>query len=109
MMESRTRKLPDKINEQYILPVLFLLVNITVVIWFYLVHEYSLSNEGFKTKYRFDELLIAGYKDELKLQLILFSAVLVVTPLYLTYKKRWFLIALTLMHLGVLYDFFYLE
>lgn len=108
-MELRQRKLPNKINEQYILPILFLLVNVTVVIWFYVIHEYSQSNEVFETTYRYDKLTIANYRSDLKFQLGLFSSILLITPLYLKYKKRWLLVAITLMHVGALYYFFYLK
>ncbi|MEM9869249.1 MAG: hypothetical protein AAF765_16250 [Bacteroidota bacterium] len=108
-MEPRPNKVPDKVNEQYILPILFLLVNITIVLWFYVIHEYSQSHEAFKIYYRFDDAAIASYTRELKFQIILFSAVLLVTPLYLKYKKRWLLVSLTLIHSVVLYYFFYLK
>ena len=107
-MESLQRKLPSKLDEQYILPILFLLINITVIIWIYVIHEYNQSNQIFETYYRFDQLAIASYIGELKNQIILLSIVLVVTPLYLKYRKRWLLIAITLSHLGALYMFFYL-
>ncbi|MEM9364058.1 MAG: hypothetical protein AAGA43_15560 [Bacteroidota bacterium] len=106
-MEVRQGKAPNKINEQYILPVLFLLVNITVIIWFYILHEYSQSDATFKTKYHFDTLAIENYASELKQQLLMFSLVLLITPLYLKFKKRWLLVAITLLHLGALYYFFY--
>ncbi|MEM8887595.1 MAG: hypothetical protein AAGD28_06380 [Bacteroidota bacterium] len=105
-MEARERKLPDKINEQYILPLLFVLVNITIVIWFYLIHEYSQSDEVFKVQYGFDESKIINYTAELRLQIILFSIVLLVTPLYLKFKKRWLLVLISLLHVGALYYFF---
>lgn len=108
-MVLRERTLPNKINELYILPILFFLVNVTLVLWFYLLHEYSQSNAVFETKYHFDQLAMANYSHELKLQIILYGAVLLITPLYLKFKKRWLLVALTLMHVGVLYDFFYLN
>ena len=108
-MELRQRKLPDKINEQYILPILFLLVNVTVVIWFYVIHEYSQSNEVFETAYRYNKLTIANYRSDLKFQFGVFSGILLITPLYLKYKKRWLLVAITLMHAGALYYFFYLK
>ena len=106
-MELRQRKLPNKINEQYILPILFLLVNVTVVIWFYVVHEYSQSNEIFESKYRFDQSAIKNYTGDLKFDFLLFSIVLLITPLWLKYRKRWLLVAITLMHIGALYSFFY--
>ncbi len=106
-MEVQQRKLPDKMNEQYILPILFLLVNITAVVWFYVLHEYSQSNEVFEVKYRYDQSAIENYTSDLKSQLIVLSAVLFITPLYLKYRKRWLLIAITLMHVGTLYYFFY--
>ena len=108
-MESRQRKLPNKVNEQYILPILFLLVNITVVTWFYVVNEYSQANEVFETKYGFDQSAITSYKSELEFQIILCSVVLLITPLWLKYRKRWLLVAITLMHVAALYDFFYLN
>ncbi|MEM0939222.1 MAG: hypothetical protein AAF600_04785 [Bacteroidota bacterium] len=106
-MESKQRKLPNKIDEQYILLILFLLVNMTAVIWFYVVHEYNQSNEVFETQYRFDESSIESYTSELKFQIILLSIILLITPLYLKYRKRWLLIAITLMHIGGVYCFFY--
>ena len=108
-MELRQRKLPDKINEQYILPILFLLVNVTVVIWFYVIHEYSQSNEVFETAYRYNKLTIANYRSDLKFQFGVFSGILLITPLYLKYKKRWLLVTIALMHAGALYYFFYLK
>ncbi|MEM6806549.1 MAG: hypothetical protein AAF696_34435 [Bacteroidota bacterium] len=105
-MEASQRKLPNKLDEQYILPVLFVLVNMSLVIWFYILHEYSQSNEVFEMKYRFDQASIATYTSELSFQLILFSIVLLITPLYVKFRKRWLLVAITLMHLAVLYLFF---
>ncbi|MEM7107935.1 MAG: hypothetical protein AAF519_06895 [Bacteroidota bacterium] len=108
-MELKHRKLPNKINEQYLLPVLFLLVNVTVVLWFYLVHEYSRSSEVFNTQYGIDQFEIARYRSELKFQIVLYSVVILISPLWLKYRKRWLLLAITLMHVTILYDFFYLK
>lgn len=108
-MEQKQKKSPDKINEQYILPLLFLLANITVVVWFYLIHELGRSNWAFETYYNFDRLAIEKYTDELKFELVLFSAVLLFTTSYSKYKKRWLLLTITLLHLGALFCFFYLK
>ncbi|MEM9338702.1 MAG: hypothetical protein AAGA66_08250 [Bacteroidota bacterium] len=106
-MEARKVKLPNKIDEHYILPVLFLLVNVTLVIWSYIVHEYSQSNETFELHYRFDQQSIDNYKTDLRAQVMLISMILLITPLYLKYKRRWLLVSITFMHLGGLYYFFY--
>ena len=106
-MDSKQRNIPDKINEQYILPVLFILVNITVVIWFYVIYEYNKSDKIFRELYKLNEFEIERYTGELKLQMILFSVVLLATPLYLKYRKRWLLAIITMMHMITLYYFFY--
>ena len=105
-MERTQRKLINTINEHFILPILFLLVNITVVVWFYAVHEYSQSNEIFETHYRFEQSAMESYKGELKFQIILLSIILLVTPFCLKYRRRWLLLVITLMHSAVLYYFF---
>ena len=105
-METTQRKLPNTINEHFILPILFLLVNITVVVWFYVVHEYSQSNETFETHYRFEQSVIESYTGELKFQIILLSVILLLTPFCLKYRKRWLLLVITLMHSAALYYFF---
>ena len=106
-MEILERKLPNKFDEQYILPILFLLLNITVVIWFYLVHEYNQPNQVFRAEYRYDLAEINLYKSTLRVQLIIYSVVLAISPLYLKYRNRWLLTAITLAHLGALYYFFW--
>ena len=105
-MESSQRVLPNKVDEQYILPVLFLLVNVTLVIWFYLINEYAKPIDIFEIEYGFDQTAVASYLTEIELQILFFSVILLITPIYLKYRKRWFLIVITLMQLGVLYDFF---
>ena len=106
-MEPTQRKIPNKVDEQYILPILFLAVNVTIVIWFYLIHEYTQPNEVFQTQYGFDGTTREQYVANLGFQLDLFTAVLMVTPIYIKFRKRWLLIAVTLLHLGLLYYFFY--
>ncbi|MEM9858247.1 MAG: hypothetical protein AAF843_12860 [Bacteroidota bacterium] len=105
-MELQHRKLPNRLDEQYILPIFFLVANITAIIWFYIIHEYCQSDEVFKIQYRLDQFSMAHYKDGLKLQLLIFSVALLITPLYLKFRKRWLLIVITMIHSGVLYYFF---
>ena len=106
-MEPTQRIIPNKVDEQYILPILFLAVNVTIVIWFYLIHEYTQPNEVFQTQYGFDSTTREQYVANLGFQLVLFTAVLMGTPIYIKFRKRWLLIAVTLLHLGLLYYFFY--
>ncbi|MEM8893106.1 MAG: hypothetical protein AAGC88_00930 [Bacteroidota bacterium] len=105
-MQAKQRALPNRVDEQYILPVLFLMVNITSVIWFYLINEYAKPIDIFEKQYGFDQAVAVFYLSELELQILFFSVVLLITPIYLKYRKRWFLIVITLMQLGALYGFF---
>ncbi len=106
-MELAQRKLPNKVNELYILPVLLLLVNVTLVLWFYLIREYFQPHQMFVTEYNFNEVEIAAYLTELRLNIILTSTVLLITPLYLKFRKRWVLVSITVAHLVALYLYFY--
>ncbi|MEM9361870.1 MAG: hypothetical protein AAGA43_04495 [Bacteroidota bacterium] len=107
-MELKQKKIPNKLNEQYILPIFFLLVNITVILWFYIVYEYSQSNRVFENYYSFDQSSIENYKRELELQILLLTLVLLISSLWLKYRRRWFLVAITLAHAGFMYYFFYM-
>lgn len=107
-MESSRRIRPNKLNELYILPIFFIAANITVVLWFYLVYEYSQSNETFAALYRFDQASIDLYLGGVKNHIILLTLILLVTPVIFKYKKRWLLIAITFLHLGELYYFFFM-
>ena len=106
-MELTQRKLPNKVNELYLLPVLFLLVNVTIIIWFYVLYEYGQPEHTFTTRYNLGQTALSDYLSQLRFQIISVAILLLITPLYLKYKKRWFLIVITILHAVELYYFFY--
>ena len=106
-MELTQRKLPNKVNELYLLPVLFLLVNVTIIICFNVLNEYVQPELSFTTLYNLGQTALSDYLSQLRFQIISVAILLLITPLYLKYKKRWFLIVITILHAVELYYFFY--
>lgn len=87
-----------KINEHYLIPILFVLSSMSVIALVYFVNECLHSETYFKSFYGFDATQIAAYKTKMQLFIAALIAVLALKVLTLKYKSWLFSVAIILVN-----------
>ena len=103
-MKITPRRAFNKLDEHYLIPILWCFITATVICIFYLVGEYFTSITSFTEYYRFDEQQIAEYKQHILFLGSIYTGLLVLYYLSMRLKYRWFYALLMIGNTVALYQ-----
>ncbi len=88
-MKGKTQQSFSKLDEHFLVPLLWFFVTATIISFIYLLAEYFTPTHTFTEYYRFDASQITEYKGRLLILASAFCGLLALHYLSLKLKNRW--------------------